>query len=57
MDDGKQEDLWERYGGVMIVGNKCILEEFLGFAAGTFQEELWHWFDEHYFKGVAGLSL
>lgn len=55
LDDGKLEYLWEKFGGVMIDDNECILEEFLGFAVGTFQEEIWHWFDEHYTKGVAGL--
>lgn len=57
LDDGKLEYLWERFGGVMIDNNECILEEFVGFDAGTFREEVWHWFDERYSKGVAGLML
>lgn len=57
LDDGKLEYLWEKLGCVMIDDNECILEEFLGFTAGTFREEIWHWFDERYSKGVAGLMM
>lgn len=55
MDDSKLEYLWKKFGNVMIDDNECILEDFLGFAAGTFREEIWYWFDERYSKGVAGL--
>ena len=34
---------------------ECIEVEFQGFPAGTHREEIWHWFDERYSKGVAGL--
>lgn len=32
-----------------------LAEEWFGFPAGTEREEIWHWFDEHYSKGVAHL--
>lgn len=55
LDDGKLEYLWGKFGGVMIDDDECILEEFLAFASGTFREEIWHWFDSRYSKGVVGL--
>lgn len=51
-DDTELEKLWELFGNVVINNDDEILEEFLGFPAGTGREEIWHWFDERYSQGV-----
>ena len=42
-DDGRTEN------------DMTLAEEWFGFPAGTEREEIWHWFDEHYSRGVAHL--
>lgn len=55
LDDGKLEYLWEKFEDVLVDDDECILDDFLGFEQGTHREEVWHWFDERYSGGVAGL--
>jgi hypothetical protein len=31
---------------------ETILEYFMDFPAGTWREDIWHWFDKAYSKGV-----
>lgn len=47
---------WELFADVpMNPETECIEQEFLGFPAGTHREDIWHWFDERYSKGVYAL--
>lgn len=57
LDDEKLEYLWEKFGDVLIDDDECILDDFLGFECGTHRETVWHWFDERYSGGVAGLMF
>ena len=47
--------LWE------LLGNMCVDEDgllelgFMNWPPGTDREEIWHWFDERYSKGVISL--
>lgn len=51
--DAEIKELWEEFGDVpMNPETECMEEAFLGFPAGTHREEIWHWFDERYSKGV-----
>ena len=54
-DDAELEKLWDLFGEIPIDDNDSILEEFLGFPEGTDRFEIWHWFDEHYSKGIVNL--
>lgn len=50
------EDLWAEFSDVpMNPETECMEAPFLGFPAGTFREDIWHWFDERHSKGVAYL--
>lgn len=54
--DNDMKELWEMFGDVpMNPETECMEEAFLGFPAGTHREEIWHWFDERYSKGVYAL--
>lgn len=54
--DEELEDLWSQFGDVpMNPETECIEEKFMGWEAGTNREEIWHWFDERYSKGIAAL--
>lgn len=47
------EDLWDRFGDVpMNPETECIEGTFLGWGPGIHREEIWHWFDKRYSKGV-----
>lgn len=51
--DKELEDLWHQFGDVpMNPETECIEEKFMGWEPGTHREEIWHWFDERYSKGV-----
>lgn len=54
--DATLEKLWEEFGDVpMNPETECMEAPFLDFPAGTFREDIWHWFDERHSKGVAYL--
>lgn len=50
------EELWAQFGDVpMNPETECIEEPFMGWGAGVNREEIWHWFDQRYSKGIAYL--
>lgn len=54
--DQKLEALWARFGDVpMDPVTERLEAPFLGWAAGTHRETVWHWFDERHSRGVAYL--
>ncbi len=55
-EDAVLEELWRQFGDVpMDPETECIEEAFLNFPAGTFREDIWHWFDQRHSKGIAHL--
>lgn len=62
-DDSRFESLWEEFGDVLIdydnpdYPDGIIEEDWFIFEAGTDRMEIWHWFDEHYSKGVYKLMF
>ena len=56
--DARIEELWHMFGDIPMDPETEIMEEdFLTFPAGTHREEIWHWFDERYSKGVHELMF
>ena len=61
MDTLKQRDeillkLWQDFADIpMNPETECIEEDFMCFPAGTDREDIWHWFDERYSKGISDL--
>ena len=56
--DKALEALWEEFSDVpMDPETECMEEQFLDFPAGTYREDIWHWFDQRYSKGVAHLLM
>lgn len=53
--DELMESLWEAFDEYTIDDEERIEEPFLRFAAGAKREDVWHWFDEWYSKGVHAL--
>lgn len=54
--DEQLRDLWDEFGDVpMNPETECIEQPFLGWGAGVHREEIWHWFDKRYSKGVYAL--
>lgn len=52
----KIKELWEEFGAVpMNPETECIEEDWNRFPAGTFREDIWHWFEETYDVSVAKL--
>lgn len=51
------ESLWESLRDVHTDKNECIDQFWYIFKKGTFREDIWHWFDERYSKGVAKLMF
>lgn len=50
----KIKDLWVQFGEIpMNPETECIEEEWHGFPAGTFREDIWHWFEEKFNVSVA----
>lgn len=48
--------LWNEFGAIpMNPETECIEADWRGWKAGTFREDIWHWFDERHSKGVAYL--
>lgn len=53
LSDRLIEDLWELFGLCDYdPETETILENFLDFPAGTYREDVLHWFDFNYSKGV-----
>ena len=53
LSDRLIEDLWMIFGSCEYDGEtETILEDFMDFPAGTWREDIWHWFDKVYSKGV-----
>lgn len=54
--DRELEELWRELGGVPFDededGRLVLSEEWLHFPAGTWNEEIWKWFDSRYSRGV-----
>ena len=51
--DEKLEKLWAEFSDIpMDPETETMQGEFLDFPVGTPREEIWHWFDERYTKGV-----
>lgn len=50
----KIKELWVEFGEIpMNPETECIEEEWHGFPAGTFREDIWHWFEEKFNVSVA----
>ena len=48
------KELWVEFGEIsMNPETECIEEEWHGFSAGTFREDIWHWFEETFNVSVA----
>ena len=62
VDDGsifseiELKKLWELFAEIPITDADEIEEEYLGFPAGTNRFDVWHWFDEHWPRGVYNLA-
>ncbi len=56
MTDEMLELLWGMLEDIPMDPETERMEEpFLTFPAGTYREEIWHWFDQQHSKGVAYL--
>ena len=54
--DKALEELWGQLEDIPMNPETEQLEEpFMHFPAGTDKEDIWHWFDERYSKGIAYL--
>lgn len=54
--DKELEELWYQLSDISIdYDTECIEERFMYWEPGTHREEIWHWFDQRYSKGVAYL--
>ena len=54
--DKMLEELWNEFADVpMDPSTECIDADFAIWKKGTEREDIWHWFDERYSKGVAHL--
>ena len=56
LSDRLIENLWMIFADCEYDGEtETILEDFMDFPAGTWREDIWHWFDKAYSKGVREL--
>lgn len=58
LNDSSVKALWKGMEDIPFDEGKkdeLICSEYLGFPPKTPREELWHWFDEHYSKGISSL--
>ena len=56
LSDRLIEGLWLYFGNCEYDSDtETILEDFMDFPTGTWREDIWHWFDEVYSKGVVEL--
>ncbi len=54
--DAELEKLWDEFSDVPMNPDTEKMEDaFLHFPAGTPREDIWHWFDERYTKGISAL--
>lgn len=51
-NDELLERLWEELGNFTCGEDERMEAPFLHFPAGTHREDIWHWFDDLYSKGV-----
>lgn len=59
MNDKEIEKLWNDLEDVPVYENEsfelCLDIDWNRWRKGTTVDEIWHWFDEHYSKGVGWL--
>ena len=55
ISDKEVERLWVMLEDVPTDENDCLTIDWQGWSKGTHREEIWHWFDKHYSKGVGWL--
>lgn len=48
-------DAWDTLTDINVDDDECTEQDWFLFPAGTSRENIWHWFDEHYEKGVSAL--
>jgi len=54
--DGILEEIWKQLANIPVdPDTEKTEEDFWIFPRGTDREDIWHWFDERYSKGVAYL--
>ena len=51
-NDTELENLWKSLEDIPMNENEQLEEDWFIFSKGTDKEEIWHWFDEQYSKGV-----
>ena len=51
-NDTELENLWKSLEDIPMNENEQLEEDWFIFPKGTDKEEIWHWFDEQYSKGV-----
>lgn len=54
-NDTELENLWKFLEDIPMNENEQLEEDWFIFPKGTDKEEIWHWFDEQYSKGVSYL--
>lgn len=54
-NDTELENLWNSLVDVPMNENEQLEDDWFIFPKGTDKEEIWHWFDEQYSKGVSYL--
>ena len=60
INDYEVEKLWEEFEDVLFIEDEdsddsCSLvlsDNWQGWSKGTTRDTIWHWFDEHYSKGI-----
>lgn len=58
LNDASIKALWEGMEDITFdegENDELICSEYLGFPPRTPREDLWHWFDENYSKGITAL--
>jgi len=55
--DAFVKSIWEEFGDIPIDSAENILEDFYLWPKDTYRIDIWHWFDENYSGGVAGLLM
>ena len=50
-------ELWKVLGDIPINDEEEIEEDFLHFEAGTFREDIWHWFEETFDMSIGDIQL